>query len=169
MLMHEGDRPGDAATHWCHRRRGQRSGSAECMSRASVAKSTRHSSGDHPKQQVSIGVFLQPSVYFYGQIDARRLNFSCLQGHKRREPVYRNCQRYIPEILMPVIEYLDVYREGLYVYVVRSMHMLSVFRCYFFPVDAYAVFFLVNYMLFACFNLHMNVYVLTLIAILVSV
>ncbi|KAF2929987.1 hypothetical protein DAI22_05g097000 [Oryza sativa Japonica Group] len=79
MLMHEGDRPGDAATHWCHRRRGQRSGSAECMSRASVAKSTRHSSGDHPKQQ----------------------------GHKRREPVYRNCQRYIPEILMPVIEYLD--------------------------------------------------------------
>lgn len=72
-----------------------------------MAKSTRHSSGDHPKQQVSIGVFLQPSVYFYGQIDARRLNFSCLQGHKRREPVYRNCQRYIPEILMPVIEYLD--------------------------------------------------------------
>uniref|UniRef100_A0A0E0QQR9 Uncharacterized protein n=1 Tax=Oryza rufipogon TaxID=4529 RepID=A0A0E0QQR9_ORYRU len=55
-----GDRPGDAATHWCHRRRGQRSGSAECMSRATVAKSTRHSSGDHPKQKVSIGVFLRP-------------------------------------------------------------------------------------------------------------
>jgi hypothetical protein len=52
--------------------------SAECRSGATMAKSMGHSSGFHPKQQVSIRLFL------YGKIKTRCLKFSSLpQGHRK--------------------------------------------------------------------------------------